>query len=939
MEPSLIVASDPGLPIIGLKEGINGIGRAAGNDVLIEGPSIAKAHCQLAWRAGQLTLIRTAGNETRVNGKQAPNHPLESDCILAHGDIIAVGEVHELIVQLPVDETPPDSFRLVLDSGLVLPIPEGTSTLGRSSRATIRLPDPTVSRCHARLLRKEGRVTLTHGSGKNPLRVNGEEIVQRELHDGDRLSFGDLSARFHAPSHLAVEDVPPPRSAILESALTERAGQPHWVLRRTGAMLLFAGVAGLCVLGYAWKRQSAVARPLASSVSKPGQPAPPEDQGQRAADVLNSHLDKLALELDSEELESATHMVTALTLAAEWKQLAAASDPRMATIRQRLAALRQRLAARTLVLRASKQPAPEVDPAARQRLALEKQHKREKERQEKLETQRKARRTIRPLELWVQRIELQASRQELDDASQALAELEQRLARLPRELRSHADSVRAGIARVKQRIAEQQRLSAQTTQLKLIDKPYIRSQMLIQSLQLLVRAHAYQEAKKKLAETKKLATQLEAMPGGKVYAKRVRTQLDSLEQQITKATRPLAPAEIKRAIHAGRTWLASQLQAHGNWTNAGARSRGRLGVNALAVLALLKAGMPASSPTIRRGLAGIRKQITGRVAVYDAALACMMLHALSEAKAPKNTRLRRSTRKVRRRRSWLTSSERGWLRALATRIAVSHNGDGAWGYQLRVPGGSSSKAERRAILYRARTTNYDHSNTQYAILGLRAAEMCGIKVGTAIWRKILEHFLGRQLPSPADDKRPWKAKIQGGGKRLRSPAVEVSGDQPRGWTYREGFRMPVRIRSSSQVAMTCAGLASVIIALEQLEYHRKAKVADRTRSRRAFGDGISWLQTHWFCRAGGQLPGSMVDGYLLYSIERVGVLARIRSIGKVDWYQWGARVLLTSRLQSGKWKGRWGDVVGTSFALLFLKKATLPAEVEITKHHKEERPR
>ena len=64
--------------------------------------------------------------------------------------------------------------------------------------------------------------------------------------------------------------------------------------------------------------------------------------------------------------------------------------------------------------------------------------------------------------------------------------------------------------------------------------------------------------------------------------------------------------------------------------------------------------------------------------------------------------------------------------------------------------------------------------------------------------------------------------------------------------------------------------------------------------------------------------------YTLWSIERVGVLYNIDKIGGVDWYEYGAELLIKSQGQNGSWGG--GDI-DTSFAILFLSKANLTRDL------------
>ena len=77
---------------------------------------------------------------------------------------------------------------------------EGDSLeVGRDDEVAIRVDEPLVSRRHARLEKRgDGWVLVDLGSN-NFTRVNGERIRrERELQDGDEITFGRARCRFRA---------------------------------------------------------------------------------------------------------------------------------------------------------------------------------------------------------------------------------------------------------------------------------------------------------------------------------------------------------------------------------------------------------------------------------------------------------------------------------------------------------------------------------------------------------------------------------------------------------------------------------------------------------------------------------------------------------------------------------------------------------------------
>jgi hypothetical protein len=78
---------------------------------------------------------------------------------------------------------------------------------------------------------------------------------------------------------------------------------------------------------------------------------------------------------------------------------------------------------------------------------------------------------------------------------------------------------------------------------------------------------------------------------------------------------------------------------------------------------------------------------------------------------------------------------------------------------------------------------------------------------------------------------------------------------------------------------------------------------------------------------------------VLWSIERVGTVYGLKTIGGKDWYGWGAEMLLSSQEEDGSWKGELAQGgVDTSFALLFLLRSNLVKDLSaaIKGHIKDE---
>jgi HEAT repeat protein len=352
------------------------------------------------------------------------------------------------------------------------------------------------------------------------------------------------------------------------------------------------------------------------------------------------------------------------------------------------------------------------------------------------------------------------------------------------------------------------------------------------------------------------------------------------------------------------------------------------GETALVLLALLKSGVPGTDPAIQKGFTYLRKQPIQHT--YAAGLALMAVEALwSEHDVARS--VQGLTAPAGGVRPEVPPADLAWMRTLvrfllSTRISSVSERDW-WGY----PSGRG-----------------DHSNTQIAVLGLRSAQSCGVvpKNGwKKVWGKVLIHFLKTQQKSGPKVKRVVLEEEAGTGYgRFRTvPGVE---DEARGWNYQ-------CFGTRASPAMTCAGIASLIISLEGLKRTPGVKVeaAWEAGVKKGVFDGFARLATFLdggaFGFRGKPFPTAKEEGegggegagkkqptwplffrhYGLYSVERACVLACVANIARHDWYREGASHLMDSQEADGSWNKGGAVLTQTAFALLFLTKATTPSPV------------
>jgi hypothetical protein len=366
---------------------------------------------------------------------------------------------------------------------------------------------------------------------------------------------------------------------------------------------------------------------------------------------------------------------------------------------------------------------------------------------------------------------------------------------------------------------------------------------------------------------------------------------------------------VHKAIRAGADWLKKNRERNGTWIDGGGSFAREfpIGTTALAVTALLHAGVPRDDPTVRDGLAAILRANLAKV--YDVGASLMALEAkylpleqyeevmeLTEAKARKAIAEK------------MTPADKAWVQKAVDWLLEKQTKDGTWGYP--------DMTERY----------YDHSNTQYALLGLKSAARCGAKIPSRVWRQIAEHWIAAQkmVSGPGEQlKLTWTGAGEAG--------VEVRGEEavpPGAWGYfvRPVDWAPLPVPDQGYGSMVCAGLTSLIIAQSELVWTKDLDEALRTRLESAKRSGLAWIQRHYSVRGCPPAAGfwSVFHLYFLYSLERVGVLYGIKEIAGHDWYLEGAVLLVRDQRADGGWLSYDEiPVVDTAFALLFLKKATL----------------
>lgn len=128
-------------------------------------------------------------------------------------------------LRLHAQEPLPTNFfalRLVLQpGGATIDVNLPDMLVGRHTECNIRLPLPDVSRRHCRLQFVENCWQVIDLNSLNGLQVNGEQVLQAPLEQGDLLKIGGFT--FHV--ELLATSPAPEREGHVESILKTLSGQ------------------------------------------------------------------------------------------------------------------------------------------------------------------------------------------------------------------------------------------------------------------------------------------------------------------------------------------------------------------------------------------------------------------------------------------------------------------------------------------------------------------------------------------------------------------------------------------------------------------------------------------------------------------------------------------------------------------------------------------
>jgi hypothetical protein len=402
-----------------------------------------------------------------------------------------------------------------------------------------------------------------------------------------------------------------------------------------------------------------------------------------------------------------------------------------------------------------------------------------------------------------------------------------------------------------------------------------------------------------------------------------------------------ARAADKEAVNAAvergkKNLLANQLD-NGTWAN-----EHPTGLTALCGLTLLECGLPVDDAAIQKAAAAVRSASISLEQTYDISLAILFLDRLGEA------------------------VDVSLIESLTVRLLAGQTASGAWTYacpnvdaqeQRRLktlvekrgeggrvkdppkeePGQRTVKdlpeeiQKQLNLVGRVRGAaglSGDNSNTQFAVLALWVARRHGLPVDTAL-TSTERYFRTSAYPEGGWAYVPAPKSMPNRGGMLRPPGMTPS------------------------PAMTCAGLLGIGLAYgawNEAALHTPDKKKEQPKHEAPPVKSLDPSKDE-HVKAAFRLLGAWIDGmkdeqtktgkvplmnhrangkfyYFLWSLERVCVAYGVDKVGRTDWYDWGAEILLANQGGDGGWSN--GEFVAgpdTCFALLFLKRANFAKDL------------
>jgi len=228
-------------------------------------------------------------------------------------------------------------------AGTSYPVTTETMILGRTGENDLVVEHHSISRNHAKIVYKDGRVTMVDLASKNGIRVNGEFWEESVLKSGDIIELGKVQFRFVERGEDFIfrpEEWAAGAARAADEAPAKKGGKT-WLfllllLALGGAVVIYLATRGPAeVSNVGQERVEEGVPPLvANAPAEPGEEAPPKVVAQDNVQAINEALERARAALSAERFDEAEQQIeVALTLDAD--------NPQGQRLKERVASERQ----------------------------------------------------------------------------------------------------------------------------------------------------------------------------------------------------------------------------------------------------------------------------------------------------------------------------------------------------------------------------------------------------------------------------------------------------------------------------------------------------------------------------------------------------------------------------------------------------------------------
>jgi hypothetical protein len=387
-------------------------------------------------------------------------------------------------------------------------------------------------------------------------------------------------------------------------------------------------------------------------------------------------------------------------------------------------------------------------------------------------------------------------------------------------------------------------------------------------------------------------------------------------------------AKVDKAIEKAVAFLKSRQRKEGGWSSRWPKSY-PVGHCALPAYALLEAGVPSNDASINRAATFIRSKILDNNGTYELSLGILFLDRLGN---PKDKKL---------------------IQTCALRLIAGQHRTGGWSYLC--PKLKADDEETFLQLLKEVSKVYEAGKKPTAKTFKRFHVPAALQQLTVfqdrqsiVWRELFRieslRNVGMSLETPeipgnrlivipTDNSNTqfamlalWAAQRQG---LPVFPTFDLMYERFERTQRVDGW-WPYSARDKeASPSMICVGLMGLAIG-RALNLASKGHPSSERVDPHVVKGLTALYKKVGFPTGKMEQPVLLQDLYFLWSVERVGMLYDLPTLGDKEWYRWGAESLVINQKEEGDWGpapilGRRGGStdngpsLNTAFALLFLK--------------------